>query len=151
MDPQTRAGTTHWPLDGELETPAKSERIGLRTESAAARRWPRLWWFGAGKNRPQLRMRLRSKIFVSSATVIAVLAGVGILSLGALSRLVSVNREITTRAMPVIRLATSARDATLRLQQLEARAVVLGDQRYLTAWTATAAPSSAAPPFMNEV
>lgn len=139
MNPRaTAAATTHWPLNGGLDTPATSERTGVPTESAAPRRWSRLPWFGAAKHRPQLRMRLRSKIFVSSAIVIALLAGVGILSLRALSRLVSVNREITTRAMPVISLGTTARDAIPRLQQLEMRAVVLGDPRYLTAWTATA-------------
>src|SRR5262245_42320132 len=84
-------------------------------------------------------MWLSSKIFLSSAIVIAVLTAVAILNLGALSRLVSVNREITTRTMPAIGLATSARDAIPRLQQLEARALVLGDGRYLTAWTGTAA------------
>ena len=84
-------------------------------------------------------MRLGSKIFLTSAVVIVVLAGVGAFSLAALSRLVSVNREITSRAMPAISLTASARQAVPRLLQLEARAMVLGDQRYLTAWTETAA------------
>src|SRR5213596_1129855 len=62
-------------------------------------------------------MRLGSKIFLTSALVIVVLAGVGVLSLLAVDRLVSVNQEIAT------------------LMRLEARAVVLGDARYATAWT----------------
>jgi signal transduction histidine kinase len=84
-------------------------------------------------------MRLSSKIFLTSAVVIVVLAGVGAFSLAALSRLVSVNREITSRAMPAMSLTASAREALPRLRQLEARALVLRDRRYLTAWTETAA------------
>src|SRR5213596_903730 len=66
-------------------------------------------------------MRLGSKIFLTSALVIVVLAGVGVLSLLAVDRLVSVNQEIAT------------------LMRLEARAVVLGDARYATAWAQGAA------------
>src|SRR5919197_412092 len=53
-------------------------------------------------------MRLGSKIFLTSALVIIVLSGVGFLSLRALGRLVSVNREIATRTVPALRLAESA-------------------------------------------
>jgi signal transduction histidine kinase len=84
-------------------------------------------------------MRLGSKIFLSSALVIVVLTGVGFLSLRAVGRLVSVNREITTRAVPVVRLTASAREAIPPLVRLEARAVVLGDTGYATAWTERAA------------
>src|SRR3989304_2307824 len=49
-------------------------------------------------------MRLGSKIFLTSALVIVVLAGVGVLSLRAVGRLVSVNREITTQTVPALRL-----------------------------------------------
>src|SRR5439155_18328501 len=56
-------------------------------------------------------MRLSSKIFLASALVIVVLAGVSALSLGAVGGLVSVNREITTRTIPALSLAASVRDA----------------------------------------
>src|SRR3989454_9103346 len=86
-----------------------------------------------------LGMRLSSKIFLSSALVIVVLAGVSALSLGAVGRLVSVNRESTTRTIPALSLTASAREAIPPLLGLEARAVVLGDRRYTTAWTELAA------------
>src|SRR3989442_506842 len=50
-------------------------------------------------------MRLGSKIFLTSALVIVVLAGVGFLSLRALGRLVSVNREIATWTERAARVA----------------------------------------------
>ena len=84
-------------------------------------------------------MRLGSKIFLTSALVIIVLSGVGFLSLRALGRLVSVNREIATRTVPALRLAASAREAIAPLVRLEARAIVLRDPRYATAWTERAA------------
>jgi signal transduction histidine kinase len=84
-------------------------------------------------------MRLRSKIFLTSAIVVAVLAGVSFVSLRAVDRLVSANREITTRTIPALRLAASARAAMAPLMRLEARAVVLGDPRYATAWSERAA------------
>src|SRR3989442_235787 len=84
-------------------------------------------------------MRLASKIFLTAALVIVVLAGVGFLSLGAVSRLVSVNRDIATRTVPAVRLAASAREAIPALVRLEARAVVLGDARFASAWTERAA------------
>ncbi len=83
--------------------------------------------------------RLSSKIFLTSTVVIVVLVGVGAFSLAALSRLVSVNREITTRSMPAMTLTASASEAMPRLLQLEARALVLRDPHYLMAWTRTAA------------
>jgi len=79
-------------------------------------------------------MRLGSKIFLTSALVIVVLAGVGVLSLLAVDRLVSVNQEIATRTVPALRLTASAREGIAPLMRLEARAVVLGDARYATAW-----------------
>jgi len=84
-------------------------------------------------------VRLASKIFLTSALVIVVLAGVGILSLRAVDRLVSVNREIATRTVPALRLTASVREAIAPLARLEAHAVVLGDPRYATAWTERAA------------
>ena len=80
-------------------------------------------------------MRLASKIFLTSALVIVVLAGVGILSLRAVDRLVSVNRDITTQTVPALHLATSIREALVPLARLGAHAVVLGDPRYAEAWT----------------
>jgi signal transduction histidine kinase len=142
MELQARAGTTLLARNGELTNqspPATYERRSVATDSAAQRRWHGWWLLGLQNDGRQFAMRLSSKIFLSSAIVIAVLTGVAISNLGALSRLVSVNREIITRTMPAIGLATSARDAIPRLQQLEARALVLGDGRYLTAWTETAA------------
>src|SRR5256712_7506779 len=84
-------------------------------------------------------MRLGSKIFLTSALVIVVLAGVGVLSLRAVGRLVSANQEIATRTIPALRLTASAREGIPPLVRLEARAVVLADARYATAWTERAA------------
>jgi signal transduction histidine kinase len=89
-----------------------------------------------------LGMRLRSKIFFACALVILVLGSVSVLSLGAVGRLVSANREITTRAIPTLSLTASAREAIPPLLRLEERAVVLGDQRFATAWTKLAAQTA---------
>ena len=86
-----------------------------------------------------LGLRLSSKIFLASALVILVLAGVSAVTLGAVGRLVSVNREITTRAIPTMTLTASVRDAIPPLVRLEARALLLGDLRYATAWATLAA------------
>src|SRR5439155_1473554 len=53
--------------------------------------------------------------------------------------LVAVNREIATRTIPALRLAASVREGIAPLMRLEARAVVLGDARYATAWAQGAA------------
>ncbi len=84
-------------------------------------------------------MRLASKIFLTSALVIVVLAGVAALSLRAIDRLVSANREIVTRTVPALRLTAAAREAIEPLMRLEAHAVGLGDPHYTTAWTERAA------------
>src|SRR5438094_6393037 len=81
-----------------------------------------------------LGMRLSSKIFLASALVILVFAGVSALSLGAVGRLVSVNREITVSTIPALTVTASAREAMPRLVALETRALVLRDRRYATAW-----------------
>ena len=70
-------------------------------------------------------MRLASKIILTSAVVVLVLAAVGLLSLRAVGRLVTVNREITDQAIPAVRLASSLRDAMRSLSRLEARYVIL--------------------------
>src|SRR5882762_9629508 len=84
-------------------------------------------------------MRLASKIFLTSSLVILVLAGVGALSLGAVGRLVSVNREITTQTVPALRVTGALRDQMLSLARLEARYTVLRDARYAAAWRERAA------------
>jgi two-component system sensor histidine kinase GlrK len=80
-------------------------------------------------------MRLGSKIFLASSLGIAVLLAVGAVSLGAIARLVAVNRNITTRVVPAVRRASAAHDAMLGLTRLEARYLVLGDARYATLWS----------------
>src|SRR5947208_16447696 len=75
-------------------------------------------------------MRLASKFFLPSTLVIAVLAGVGAVSPGAVARLVTVAREITTVTVPALRLAASVREAIAALTRLEARTLVLSDGRY---------------------
>ena len=84
-------------------------------------------------------MRLASKIFLTSALVIVVLAGVAALSLRAIDRLASANREIVTRTVPALRLTAVAREAIAPLMRLEAHAVLLGDPYYTSAWTERAA------------
>ena len=84
-------------------------------------------------------MRLASKIFLTSALVIVVLAGVAALSLRSIDRLVSANRDIVTRTVPALRLTAAAREAIEPLMRLEVHAVVLGDPHYTTAWTERAA------------
>ncbi|HEU4371332.1 MAG TPA: ATP-binding protein [Methylomirabilota bacterium] len=108
----------------------------------AAERWVRrraLGWTDPLSPDEGLGMRLSSKIFLASALVIVVLAGVSALSLSAVGRLVSANREIATRAIPALSITASALEAIPPLLGLEARAVVLGDPRYATAWTKLAA------------
>jgi signal transduction histidine kinase len=80
-------------------------------------------------------MRLAAKPFLISLLVIVVLATVGFLSFYAVGNLVSVNREIGTRTVPAMRLAASTRESIAPLVRLETRAAVLGDPRYVTAWT----------------
>jgi signal transduction histidine kinase len=79
--------------------------------------------------------RIAAKPFIVSLLVIVVLAVVGFLSFNALGNLVSVNREITTRTIPAVRLAASTREAISPLVRLEMRALVLSDPGYATAWT----------------
>lgn len=84
-------------------------------------------------------MRLASKIFLASSLVIVVVAGVGVLSLRAVARLVSVNREITTQTVPALRLSGNLRDELLSLARIEARWAVLRDRRYERLWVEAAA------------
>ncbi|MBI4594006.1 MAG: HAMP domain-containing protein [Candidatus Rokubacteria bacterium] len=79
-------------------------------------------------------MKLASKIFLVCSSVTLVLCVVGALSLWAIAHLVSVNRDITTRAVPAVRRASSVHDAMLALGRREARYLVLGDARYAALW-----------------
>src|SRR4029453_1330879 len=113
--------------------------IRLRNEHARWKygpsRWRALWWTDPRGSGERPGLRLSSKIFLASALVISVLAGVSALSLGAVGRLVAANREITTHTIPALALAASARDTIPPLLRLEARALVLGDRHYAKAWT----------------
>src|SRR6266849_8806845 len=119
----------------------RAPRAGEPTNGGAVRmklgplHWRALWGTNLRGRRVGLGLRLSSKIFLASALVIVVFAGVSALSLGAVGRLVSVNREITTSTIPTLSLTASAREAIPRLVALEARALVLGDRRYATAWS----------------
>jgi signal transduction histidine kinase len=84
-------------------------------------------------------MRLASKIFLTSAVLVVVLAVVGLLSLYAVGRLASVNREITTQTVPIVRLVSSLRDAMRALSGLEARYLILRDYEFATLWDKRAA------------
>ncbi|OLC12070.1 MAG: hypothetical protein AUH29_17420 [Candidatus Rokubacteria bacterium 13_1_40CM_69_27] len=90
------------------------------------------WARAAIRGRPG--MKLASKIFLASSLVIVVLFIVGGLSLRAVGRLVSVNRDITTRTMPAIRDASSIHAAMPGLARLEARMLILRDPRYVSRW-----------------
>jgi signal transduction histidine kinase len=100
------------------------------------------WWADTVRPTQPFSIRLRSKIFLCSALVILVLAVVSTLSLAAVGRVVSTNREITTRAIPALTLTVSAREALAPLRRLEARAVLLGDQRFTLEWTRLAAKNA---------
>ena len=97
--------------------------------------WRAIWWTDPRGSGERPGLRLSAKIFLASALVISVLAGVSALSLGAVGRLVSANREITTHTIPALALTASAREAISPLLRLEARALVLGDRHYAKAWT----------------
>jgi signal transduction histidine kinase len=79
-------------------------------------------------------MRLASKIFLGFSLVIVVLAAVGLLSLRAVGRLVSANREIADETLPALHLTAGVRDTLLALGRLEARFAVLRDRRYADLW-----------------
>jgi signal transduction histidine kinase len=79
-------------------------------------------------------MRLASKIFLGFSLVILVLAAVGLLSLRAVGRLVSLNREVASETLPALRLTAGVRDSMLALARLEARFTILRDRRYAVVW-----------------
>ena len=80
-------------------------------------------------------MRLATKIFLVSALVILVLFGTVVWSLLTVKRLVTVNQEIATQAVPALRLQSALREAVHGLVRLEARALVLQDQDYAAMWS----------------
>lgn len=80
-------------------------------------------------------MRLATKIFLVSALVILVLCGTVVWSLLTVKRLVTANQEISTRAVPALRLQGALREALHALVRLEARALVLQDQHYAAMWS----------------
>ncbi len=84
-------------------------------------------------------MKLGSKIFLMCAAVIVVLGGVSALSLRAIGRLVTVNREVATQAVPALGVSAAVRDGLLALGRIEARYLVLRDSSYEALWEDRAA------------
>jgi signal transduction histidine kinase len=86
-------------------------------------------------------MRLASKIFVTCASVVAVLVGVGAYSIESMRLLIGVNRDIATRNVPALRRTIDAQERLLDLTRLEARSLVLeeADPRFARVWTEQAA------------
>src|SRR6266705_2787661 len=84
-------------------------------------------------------MTLGSKIFLMCAAVIVVLGGVSALSLRAIGRLVTVNREVATQAVPALGVSAAVRDGLLALGRIEARYLVLRDPSYEALWEDRAA------------
>jgi signal transduction histidine kinase len=80
-------------------------------------------------------MRLATKIFLVGALVILVLFGTGVSSLLAVKRLVTLNQDIATRAVPALRLQGTLSETVHGLVRLETRALVLHDQAFATAWS----------------
>ena len=79
-------------------------------------------------------MRLGSKIFLTCAVIITLLGGVTFFSLRAIGRLVSVNREVVTQAVPAVGVSASIRDGLVSLARIELRYLVLHDQSYVALW-----------------
>ena len=88
-------------------------------------------------------MKLGGKIFLTCAVVIVVLGGVSALSLRAIGRLVSVNREVATQAVPALGVSSAVRDHLYALGRLESRYLVLRDASYAALWDERAARMSA--------
>ena len=79
-------------------------------------------------------MKLGSKIFFTCAVVIVLLVGVSAFSLGAIGRLVTVNREVATKAVPALSASAGVRDGLYALGRIEARYLVLRDPSYEALW-----------------
>jgi signal transduction histidine kinase len=88
-------------------------------------------------------VKLGSKLFLTCAIIIALLGGGAALSLHALGRLVSVNRDIVTQAVPALGVNSAVRDGLAALARLESRYLVLRDRRYATLWEDRAARTHA--------
>lgn len=84
-------------------------------------------------------MRLGPKIFLVSALAIVALSSSIGWSLLTVKRLVSVNREITTRSVPALRVQGELRETLHALVRLETHALVLRDREYARAWSERAA------------
>ena len=84
-------------------------------------------------------MKLRQKIFLTCALVIVLLGVVSALSLRAIGRLVTVNRDVATQAVPALVVTASLRDGLLALGRIEARYLVLRDRNYEALWEDRAA------------
>ena len=84
-------------------------------------------------------MRLGSKVFLTCALVILVLGGVSAVSLKAIGRLVAMNRDVATQAVPALGVSALVRDDLFSLGRLEAHYLVLRDPRYATLWDERAA------------
>jgi two-component system, NtrC family, sensor histidine kinase GlrK len=79
-------------------------------------------------------MRLAVRIFLSSSLVILVVVGVATWSLVAVARIVSVNREITTRNVPALAVEVSLRESVVRATRLEMQNLVRQDPAYEALW-----------------
>lgn len=84
-------------------------------------------------------MRLATKIFLVSALVIVVLFATVAWSLLTVKRLVTVNQELATRAVPALQRQAKLREAVHALVRLETRALVYQDRSYAAAWADRAA------------
>jgi signal transduction histidine kinase len=84
-------------------------------------------------------MRLASKIFLAGALGIVVLGGVSALSLHAINRIVSANREVVTQAVPALGITVSVRDSLQSLARIESRYLVLRDPSFAALWEERAA------------
>jgi len=84
-------------------------------------------------------MRLASKIFLTCVLVIVVVAAVSAHSLRAIGRLVSVNREVATQAVPALGVSSAVRDDLSSLARIESRYLLLRDRRYAELWSERAA------------
>src|SRR5207248_1816821 len=80
-------------------------------EPGSPTRAPERAWREPGS--PRVQMKLGSKIFLMCAAVIVVLGGVSALSLRAIGRLVTVNREVATQAVPALGVSAAVRDGLI--------------------------------------
>jgi signal transduction histidine kinase len=81
-------------------------------------------------------MRLASKIFVTCASVVVVLVGVGAYSIESMRQLIGVNRDIATRNVPALRRTTDVQSEFAALDKMGDKSLALQDHdpRYAGAW-----------------